>query len=76
MSNDASPPPAVPSGEEQEFREALARLRLAVSAEEFDLALAGYGRVVQEIAIVRRHLLALQSGAATAGHAANGEGRP
>jgi len=76
MSNDAATPPAVPVGEEQEFREALAWLRLAVAAEEFDLALAGYGRVMLEIAIVRRHLSGLQSAAETAQHAADGEARP
>jgi hypothetical protein len=80
MSNDTSPPPAVQAGAEHEFREALARLRLAVAAQEFDPALSGYNRVMQEIAIVRRHLSALQAGAAqsqtaTTEHAADGEAR-
>lgn len=51
---------------EREFKAALKRLGLSVDAKDFDLALAGYGRVMQEIATVRRHLSALQSGASGA----------
>jgi hypothetical protein len=54
---------------EHEFREALKRLGLSVDAEDFDLALSGYGRVMREIGTVRRHLSALQPGASTPGDA-------
>jgi hypothetical protein len=69
MPDDTSPAAAAaerPPGRtaEREFRQALKRLGLSVAAADFELALAGYCRVMLEIATVRQHLRALQPDAA------------